>query len=71
MAKIKVGSGARGWWESEQRDLLGNGEEASARARPEESWLWGVKDRPVVETSQQERLGKASGEVHDSGTCHA
>lgn len=52
MAKIKVGSGAGGWQESNQGDFLGNGEEASAIAPAEESWLWRDKDRPVVETSQ-------------------
>lgn len=70
MAKIKVGSGAGGWWESNQGDLLGNGEEASAIAPAGESWLWRDKDKPVVETSHQGRLGKAREEIHGNGTCH-
>lgn len=51
-----------------QGDLQENGEEANAAA--EKSWLWRDKDRPVVETSQQGRLGKASEEVQGSRTCH-
>lgn len=65
-----MGSGFGGWWQGDQGDLLGNGEKARAIALAEKSWLQRDKDSPVVETSQQGRLGKAGEEVHSSGTCH-